>query len=85
MNNRSLLEELVRYIPNDDKITILQTKGVNAVSALLNFLEYADNSFSTEEVHEITKKILLAIKNRDIKKFEKSIVKSYQETKNENK
>lgn len=72
-SNRSLLEELVGYVPDENKVSLLQNRGNNAVSSAINLLEFIAESFSEEEAADLSKRFISAIRNRDPKRFERGI------------
>lgn len=69
MSQRSLLEELISYVPQDKEM-FLQSKGTNTMVSMMYFLEYLDENFKKEEADLVVSKIVLSIRTRNIKKFE---------------
>ncbi len=76
--NRNLLEELISYVPEENKVTLLQTRGNNAVSAAINLIEFIAESFTEEEASDLTKRFISAIKNRDPRRFERGVAAIYE-------
>jgi len=70
---RSLLEEINNLSPTKDRINILESRGTNAISAIMNVLEMVDANYSDEDAQDIQKRIMLSIKNRDPERFNRGI------------
>ena len=70
---RSLLEEINSLSPAKDRINILESRGTNAISAIMNVLEMVDANYSEEDAQDIQKRIMLSIKNRDPERFNRGI------------
>jgi len=72
---RSLLEEINSLAPRKDKISILESKGNNAISSIINILEMIDSNYDKETAQDLTKRIMLSIKNRDVERFNRGVKK----------
>lgn len=71
---RSLLEEINSISPKSkDKINILESRGTNALHAIINVLEMVDRAYSEEQAQDVQKRIMLSIKHRDPERFNKGI------------
>ncbi len=70
---RSLLEEINNLSPTKDRINILESRGTNAISAIMNVLEMVDANYSEDDAQDIQKRIMLSIKNRDPERFNRGI------------
>lgn len=72
---RSLLEEINSIAPIKDKVQILENRGNNAISSIINLLEMIENDYSPEIQQDLTKRIMLSIKNRDNDRFMRGLKK----------
>jgi hypothetical protein len=72
---RSLLEEINDLAPTKDKVNILESRGANAISAIINIMEMVDRTYDEETAQDIQKRIFLSIKNRDPERFNRGIKK----------
>jgi hypothetical protein len=72
---RSLLEEINSLAPRKDKISILESKGNNAISSIINILEMIDSNYDEDTAQDLTKRIMLSIKNRDAERFNRGVKK----------
>jgi hypothetical protein len=72
---RSLLEEINSIAPLKDKVQILENRGNNAISSIINLLEMIENDYSPEIQQDLTKRIMLSIKNRDNDRFMRGLKK----------
>jgi predicted secreted Zn-dependent protease len=72
---RSLLEEINSLAPRKDKTSILESKGNNAISSIINILEMIDSNYDEETAQDLTKRIMLSIKNRDAERFNRGVKK----------
>ncbi len=70
---RSLLEEINNLSPTKDRINILESRGTNAIGAIMNVLEMVDANYSEQDAQDIQKRIMLSIKNRDPERFNRGI------------
>jgi predicted secreted Zn-dependent protease len=72
---RSLLEEINSLAPRKDKTSILESKGNNAISSIINILEMIDSNYDEDTAQDLTKRIMLSIKNRDAERFNRGVKK----------
>ena len=72
---RSLLEEINSLAPKKDKNAILESRGTNAISSIVNILEMIDANFDSETAQDLNKRIMLSIKNRAPERFNRGIKK----------
>jgi len=76
-----LLEEINAISPAKEKTQILESRGANALSGVINLLDMIDESFDSETAADLNKRILLSIKNRDSGRFIRGIKKLRAEKK----
>lgn len=57
----------------------MEMRGNHAVTAMINLLETIDGYYTEEEAEILNKRIMSAIRTRDIKKFERGIRKINEE------
>ncbi len=72
---RSILEEINSIQPKRDKVQILESRGNNAISSIINLLEMIDTNYDAETAQDLTKRIMLSIKNRDSDRFIRGVKK----------
>lgn len=72
---RSLLDEINRLAPAKDKEQLLETRGENAISSIINLLEMIDKAYDEETAADLHKRILLSIKNRDTDRWHRGVTK----------
>ena len=72
---RSLLEEINSLAPKKDKTALLESKGNNAISSIINILEMIDTNYDSDTAQDLTKRIMLSIKNRDPERFNRGVKK----------
>ena len=72
---RHLLEEINSIAPVKDKAQLLESRGNNAISSVINLLEMIDNNFTGEQAQDLQKRIMLSIKNRDTDRFIRGVKK----------
>lgn len=72
---KSLLEEINSIAPKTDKSQLLESRGNNALNAIINLLEMIDSSYDEETAQDLTKRVMLSIKNRDTDRFMRGIKK----------
>lgn len=72
---RSLLEELESIGQNRDINHVVESRAVNVITSAINLLEFINKKFDKEKAELLEKRLLSAIKNKDQKKFSKSLRK----------
>ena len=72
---RSLLEEINSISPVKDNKIILESRGVNAISSIVNLLEMIENHYEPEVAQDLTKRVMLSIKNRASDRFLRGVKK----------
>jgi predicted secreted Zn-dependent protease len=72
---RSILEEINSIQPRRDKNQILESRGTNAISSIINLLEMIDANYDAETASDLTKRVMLSIKNRDNDRFMRGVKK----------
>jgi|TARA_Y100000289_G_C3813763_1_gene95078 predicted secreted Zn-dependent protease len=72
---RSILQEINSIQPRRDKAQILESRGVNAISSIINLLEMIDANYDAETASDLTKRVMLSIKNRDNDRFMRGVKK----------
>lgn len=72
---RSLLEELEAIGQNRDINHVVESRAVNVITSAINLLEFINKRFDKEKAELLEKRLLSAIKNKDQKKFSKSLRK----------
>ena len=70
---RDLLEELISFVPDENKLTEVQGRASHVISSAIHLFEFIEESFSEEEASDLSKRLLLAIKNRDPQKFARGV------------
>jgi hypothetical protein len=70
---QNLIEELDRFIPQRDKHQIVEARASNVIVSAINLLQLVGESFDAGESEELSRRLLLAIKNRDPQKFTRKI------------
>lgn len=74
-NTRSLLDEINSIAPVKGKDQILESRGINCISGVINLLEMIDNTYDDETAQDMTKRVMLSIKNRDTDRFIRGVKK----------
>jgi len=72
---RSILEEINSLAPVKSKTAILESRGNNAISSIINILEMIESNYDDATAQDLTKRIMLSIKNRDPERFNRGVKK----------
>lgn len=72
---RSILEEINSIQPKRSRSQILESRGVNAISSIIHLLEMIDRDFDEDTAQDLTKRVMLSIKNRDNDRFMRGLKK----------
>jgi|ERR1700691_6143273 len=70
---KNLIEELDKYLPQHDKHQILESRAANIIASANHLVQLINESFNVNESEELTKRLLLAIKNNDPEKLNRKI------------
>lgn len=74
-HTKSLLEEINSLAPKKNKVDILESRGSNALSSLINLMEMIDQNFDDDTAQDLQKRLMLSIKNRDTDRFMRGVKK----------
>ena len=74
-HTRSLLEEINRIAPAKENAQLLESRGINAISGIINLLEMIERNYDSEVANDLTKRVMLSIKNRDQDRFMRGVKK----------
>lgn len=66
---KSLVEEIDSFIPVKNREKVIEVRATNVIGAAINVLNLMEEHFSQDEIDDLTKKFLLAIKTKESKKF----------------
>ena len=72
---KSLLEEINNIAPSKDKSQLLESRGVNALSSMINLLEMIEETYDADIAQDLQKRMVLSLKNRDPSRFVRGIKK----------
>ena len=73
---RSLLEELDSMYVYRDQRHIIENRANNIISSAIRLLEQIDETYTTEQAENLTRKLINAIKLRDPSKFTRTVRKT---------
>ena len=81
---RSILEELdaiyTEKQADRDKRYIIESRASNVIASAIRLIEQIEATYSPEQADNLTRKLLNAIRDRDPKKFARSVRKSDADT-----
>jgi hypothetical protein len=73
---RSILEELdTMYIERDRRL-IIETRASNIIASAINLLEQIEADFPPEQAENLTRKLLNAIRTKDVTRFSRTVRKT---------
>ncbi len=72
---KSILEEINSISPACNRVELLESRGNNAITAIINLLEMIEENFDGELAQDLTKRVMLSIKNRDNDRFIRGVKK----------
>lgn len=76
---RSLLEELEAVGNNRDMNHVIENRAVNVITSAINLIELMNRHYDPTKAELLEKKLLSAIKNKDQRKFSKSLRKQNED------
>lgn len=76
---KSIIEELTQFLPQKDKHIVVEARAQHIIAAAINLVSQIREAFTAEEAEELQRKLLIAIKSEDPRKFTNKI-KQLKET-----
>ena len=76
---RSLLEELEAIGNNRDMNHVIENRAINVISSAINLIELMNRHYDPTKAELLEKRLLSAIKNKDQRKFSKSLRKQNED------
>lgn len=76
---RSLLEELEAIGSNRDMNHVIENRAINVITSAINLIELMNRHYDPNKAELLEKRLLSAIKNKDQRKFSKSLRKQYED------
>ncbi len=70
---RSLLEELDSLYIERDRRLLIENRATTVIASAVRLIEQIEQEYSTEQAEVLTRKLLNAIKNKDLDKFSRSV------------
>lgn len=72
-NTRNILEELQKFVPDRSKYQIFESRANNIVSSCMNLIQQLHEEFDEDVANELSRRLLLSIKNSDPDKFSRKL------------
>lgn len=72
-HTRSILEEISRIDVYKDKEHLIENKAVNIIAGTENLINLINETYDEETAHDLTKRLINAIRTQDPKKFQRGI------------
>lgn len=69
----NLLEHIVNPPNEREKLQNFGNRADHAINAVINLLESIDSEFDPDVADDLRRRLVLSIKNRDYRKFEKGL------------
>lgn len=76
---RSLLEELEAIGNNRDMNHVIENRAINVITSAINLIELMNRHYDSNKAELLEKRLLSAIKNKDQRKFSKSLRKQNED------
>jgi len=73
---RSLLDELDNLFTERDSRLVIESRANNIIASAINLLEQIDAAFPPDQAENLSRKLINAIKFRDVNRFTRSVRKS---------
>jgi hypothetical protein len=70
---RSILEELESMHHARDTKYVIETRAENIIASAVNLIELMEETYTSEQVDDLTRKLLNSIKQKDSLKFKRSL------------
>lgn len=66
---RNMLEAIDQLMPQRDKHSLVELRATNVIHGVINLLKIIRENYDDEQALELTRRLVLAIKNEDANKF----------------
>lgn len=76
---RSILEELESLYVERDSRLVIETRANNIISSAIRLIEQIESEYSAEHAENLTRKLLNAIRNKDVNKFARSVRRTHED------
>ena len=73
---RSILDELDNLYADRDRRLVIATRANNIIARAINLIEKIDQTFPPDQAENLTRKLLNAIRTRDVDRFSRTVRKS---------
>jgi hypothetical protein len=73
---RSILDELDDLYAERDRRLVIESRANNIIASAINLLEQIDQTFPPEQAENLSRKLLNAIRTRDVERFSRTVRKS---------
>jgi hypothetical protein len=73
---RSILDELDDLYAERDRRLVIESRASNIIASAINLLEQIDQTFPPEQAENLSRKLLNAIRTRDVERFSRTVRKS---------
>jgi ABC-type protease/lipase transport system fused ATPase/permease subunit len=70
---RSILEELDSLYIERDRRLLIENRAATVIASAVRLIEQIEQEYSTEQAEVLTRKLLNAIRNKDLDKFSRSV------------
>jgi ABC-type protease/lipase transport system fused ATPase/permease subunit len=70
---RSILEELDSLYIERDRRLLIENRAASVIASAVRLIEQIEQEYSSEQAETLTRKLLNAIKNKDLDKFSRSV------------
>lgn len=68
-NTQNLLEAIDHLMPQRDRHTLVEMRADNVIHGVINLLRLVRENYNEEQALELTRRLVLSIKNEDPDKF----------------
>jgi hypothetical protein len=76
---RSLLEELDGMYVERDRRLVIESRANNVIHSAIRLIEQIESEYSPEQAENLTRKLLNAIRNKDLGKFARSVRRTHED------
>ncbi len=73
---RSILDELDDLYAERDRRLVIESRANNIIASAINLLEQIDQTFPPDQAENLSRKLLNAIRTRDVERFSRTVRKS---------
>lgn len=72
---RSILEEISNMVPQQDRVTVIESRANHAINSVINVINMIHENFDADVAVELERRLINSIRSKDTNKFVRGVRK----------